>query len=131
MPRGARPSASSCRGLRARRLGYLSFAATDVSMDHQLGTPMRILGRTFTTHSPMRHYYMVRNSIWMLRQSWLPGRWRFGVMPRVALHLLLNAVFAKPHREHWRMMARGLADGLAGRMGKGRGAAQADAVTSR
>lgn len=105
-------------GLRAGRLGYRSFVAADVVMEHQLGTPMRILGRTISTHSPMRHYYMVRNGIWLLRQSWLPSRWRFRVMPKVALHLLLNAVFAKPHRDHWRMMGRGFADGLAGRMGK-------------
>jgi hypothetical protein len=30
-----------------------------------------------------------------------------------------NTVFARPRRQQWSMMIRGLADGLAGRMGKG------------
>lgn len=105
--------------LRASRHGYPCFIATDVVMDHQLGAPMKVLGRVISTHSPMRHYYMVRNTLWMIRQPWLPARWRFGKVPKIALHLLINAVFARPHLAHWRMMGRGLAHGLSGRMGKG------------
>jgi len=106
-------------GLRALRAGYRSYVALDAEMDHQLGTPMKVLGRTISTHSPMRHYYMVRNAIWLLRQSWLQPKWRYIKMPKIALHLLINAVFAEPARAHRRMMARGLRDGLAGRMGRG------------
>ena len=106
-------------GLRALRAGYRSYVALDAEMDHQLGVPMQVFGRTISTHSPMRHYYMVRNSIWLLRQSWLQPKWRFLKMPKIALHLLINAVFATPHREQRQMMARGLRDGFSGRMGKG------------
>lgn len=105
--------------LRASRNGYPSFIATDVIMDHQLGVPMNVLGRVISTHSPMRHYYMVRNTLWLIRQPWLPARWRFGKVPKIALHLVINAVFARPHRAHWRMMLRGVGHGLSGRMGKG------------
>lgn len=105
--------------LRASRHGYPSFIATDVVMDHQLGAPMKVLGRVISTHSPMRHYYMVRNTIWLVRQPWLPARWRYGKVPKIALHLLINAVFARPHSQHWRMMLRGLRHGLSGQMGKG------------
>ena len=40
-------------------------------------------------------------------------------LPRLMLRLGFNALFARPHREQWRMMARGLADGVMGRMGRG------------
>lgn len=106
-------------GLRALHTGYRSYLALDAEMDHQLGVPMQVFGRTISTHSPMRHYYMVRNSIWLLRQSWLQPKWRYVKMPKIALHLLINAVFAKPHREQRRMIAKGLRDGFLGRMGKG------------
>ena len=105
--------------LRAVRHGYTSFIATDVVMEHRLGEPMQVLGRVIPTHSPMRHYYMVRNTVWLLRQPWLSARWRYRKVPKIALHLVINAVFARPKREHWRMMARGLHHGLTGRMGKG------------
>jgi rhamnosyltransferase len=105
-------------GLRALRAGYKSYVAVDTEMDHQLGAPMRVLGRTISTHTPTRHYYMVRNSIWLLRQSWLGPKWRYIKMPKIVLHLLINAIFAKPHRAHLGMMARGLRDGLSNRMGK-------------
>jgi rhamnosyltransferase len=105
--------------LRASRHGYTSFIATNVIMDHQLGEPMNVMGRIIPTHSPMRHYYMVRNTVWLARQPWLSSRWRYVKVPKIALHLSINAVFARPHREHWRMMLRGLHHGLKGRMGKG------------
>lgn len=106
-------------GLRAKRLGFSSYVADDVLMEHQLGAPLRIPGRTISTHTPMRHYYLARNGIWLLRQRGLPLRWRFLKLPKVGLHLLLNALFASPRKEHWRMMVRGVMDGLANRMGKG------------
>jgi rhamnosyltransferase len=106
-------------GLRALRAGYRSYIALDTEMDHRLGTPMQVFGRTISTHSPMRHYYMVRNSIWLLRQPWLQPKWRYLKMPKIALHLFINAVFARPHREHRQMMTRGFRDGFSGRMGKG------------
>ncbi|WP_375450213.1 hypothetical protein [uncultured Devosia sp.] len=105
--------------LRASRQGYASFIAKDVSMDHQLGKPMTVMGRTISTHSPMRHYYMVRNTIWLLRQRWLSAKWRFLKVPKIGLHLLINAMFARPHADHWKMMLRGLYHGLTGRMGRG------------
>lgn len=108
-------------GLRAGRLGYRSLRRRRCCDGASAWRTHEVVGRTFATHSATRHYYMVRNGIWLLRQSWLPSCWRFLVMPKVALHLLLNAVFAKPHRDHWRMMGRWFCRWAGGANGKGPG----------
>jgi rhamnosyltransferase len=105
--------------LRARNLGYRLYGHCGVAIDHRLGEePLRIFGRAMTAHSPLRHYYLMRNALALWRLPYTPWAWK-----RVdAFHLLRKfVVFSTlaPHRfTHCRMMLRGLCDGLAGRYGR-------------
>lgn len=105
--------------LRAAVQGFGCYRLNTLAMAHEFGSPVDVLGRSYVTHTPMRHYYLFRNTIWMWRQRALPWRWRLRATPRLLLRLGFNVLFAQPHRQQWRMMARGLFDGFAGRMGKG------------
>ena len=53
-------------GLRAKYYGYQSFGVCGAFMDHALGdTPLEILGKKFPVRSPIRHYYMFRNAMYL------------------------------------------------------------------
>lgn len=58
--------------LRAGRRGLKNLKAFDVVLDHRFGgaVPRRILGRNFfvADYSPMRHYYMSRNRLILIRR---------------------------------------------------------------
>lgn len=58
--------------LRARAAGFRIIACCGAALHHNLGArrPVRALGRTFypTFHSPLRHYYIARNRIHMIRR---------------------------------------------------------------
>ena len=104
--------------LRAASLGLICYRLDTLPMAHEFGSPVDVLGRSYVSHTPMRHYYLFRNTIWIWRQRALPWRWRLRMTPRLLLRLGFNAIFARPHRQQWRLMRRGIADGFAGRMGK-------------
>jgi rhamnosyltransferase len=105
--------------LRARSLGYRLYGHFGVTLDHRLGDePLQAFGRTMTAHSPLRHYYLMRNALALWRLPYTPWAWKCAD----ALHLLRKFVvfstLAPQRGAHCRMMLRGLADGLAGRYGR-------------
>ncbi|GEC75554.1 MULTISPECIES: glycosyltransferase family 2 protein [Microbacterium] len=64
--------------LRARRSGFRIVKVYDTVLDHRFGAsvPSTFLGRRIylSNYSPMRHYYMTRNRVIMVRRYGL-GRW--------------------------------------------------------
>ena len=105
-------------GLRARRLGFQSYGVCAAQMAHDLGdAPLLFLGRKLPVRSPLRHYYHFRNAAWLYRSADLPRHWKFADGFRLAMRYCFYALFARPRREHLRMMSRGILDGLQGRLG--------------
>jgi rhamnosyltransferase len=106
-------------GLRARKAGFLSFGVCAAAMRHDLGDePIKLFGRMIPLHSPLRHYYHFRNAVRLYREPALPLNWKIADGWRLLLKYFAYSLFAKPRFEHWRMMSRGIVDGLTGRMGK-------------
>lgn len=59
--------------LRAKSMGYKVFIAPNAKMRHTIGdNRITILGRTISVHSPLRRYYLVRNSFFMVRLPYVP-----------------------------------------------------------
>lgn len=110
--------------LRAAAAGLRCYGAVSARMAHEFGEPVNVLGRPMAAHGPMRQYYLFRNSIWLLRQGWIPTRWRIRSGTRIVLRLGFNALFARPRRDQWRMMWRGVRHGVQGRTGPGHDPAQ-------
>jgi len=105
-------------GLRARRMGFQSYGVCAALMAHDLGeAPVSFLGRSLPMHSALRHYYHFRNAVWLYRSRGLPLHWKFADGCRLVLRYGFYTLFAHPRRQHLRMMTKGIADGLRGRLG--------------
>ncbi|MBV8060961.1 MAG: glycosyltransferase family 2 protein [Alphaproteobacteria bacterium] len=106
-------------GLRANAKGYQSFGVFAGKMQHNLGDETAtVFGYKFALHSPLRHYYMFRNNIWLWRQSFVPLQWKLIDALRFPIRFVSYAVFSKPHGKHIAMMLRGMLDGMRDKLGK-------------
>lgn len=110
-------------GVRARNLGYRLVAVPEVRLVHTLGDKaVQLPGRAqpVHVHAPFRNYYIVRNSIWLIKQNALmPWRWRVRYAYWVTKYVAFNGLLVRDRQpERRRMLRQGLADGLRGRMGK-------------
>ncbi len=105
-------------GLRAASRGFQSYGVCAAAMEHDLGeTPIRFLGRSLPLHSPLRHYYHFRNAVWLYINGDVPRNWKLADGWRLVLKYGFYTVFAVPRMAHFRMMSRGILDGLRGRLG--------------
>jgi rhamnosyltransferase len=106
-------------GLRAKTLGFQSFGVFAAKMAHSLGDEhISFVGKKIPLHSPLRHYYLVRNGFWLYKQKGLPLNWKFVDGYRMLIRICFYTLFAKPRRKHFSMMMQGLFHGLKSRMGR-------------
>ncbi len=106
-------------GLRARCEGYRLFGVCGAAMRHGLGDrPYRFLGRYVPIHSPLRHYYLFRNTVWLCRQGWIPWHWRLAIARSAFFKLLFFAIVPRERLSQIGMIFRGVCDGWRGRMGR-------------
>jgi len=107
-------------GLRAAHAGFSLYAVTDAQLDHELGDRLtKLPGRAqeVHVHSPVRTYYLSRNTVQMVRSGLMSSRWRLGYLVWLCMYVAFNSLNAAPRRRRAALMARGLADGLRGRTG--------------
>lgn len=108
--------------LRAAKKGWALYGVCNATMEHALGDDtIRVwLGRWrhVATHSPLRHYYSFRNSLYLYTRSDFPWRWKFSDAMRLAGVLLVFGTCAHDRGSHLKMMLAGVWDGLRGRLGK-------------
>lgn len=106
-------------GLRARHHGLRSFGVCAAAMQHRLGdAPQRIFGRSIGSHSPIRHYYFVRNALLLYRAPWLDLRWKLVDGWRLFQRIIVYALLVRPHVRNFSMVTLGVFHGLAGKSGK-------------
>ena len=104
--------------LRAVHQGVGLYGVCAARMNHDLGDePFVLFGRVFPVHSPLRHYFHVRNGLVLYRQGWIGWRWRLASAWRLLLKVGFHVVFVPPRREHVRWGWRGLCDGWRNRLG--------------
>lgn len=114
---------------RARAQGLHILVQDDVHMRHRLGElePVRLWGRVvqigsrhfhFHYHSPLRTYYMVRNSVWLTRQLGRPQRgWSRRRNRKLAEMVVPCLVFPSDRWAQCRAAWAGLRDGRRARLG--------------
>ncbi|MDY7576122.1 glycosyltransferase family 2 protein [Actimicrobium sp. CCI2.3] len=106
-------------GLRANHCGLNSYGVCSAAMRHSLGdAPQTVFGKSIGTHSPLRHYYYVRNALLLYRESWIPFNWKVADGWRLCLRAIVYMLFSKPHRANFRMIPLAILHGLSGRSGK-------------
>ena len=105
-------------GLRAKSLGWQSWGVFAARMSHSLGdTPGKFMGVCYSIGSPLRHYYKMRNAVWLCQQAHVPRNWKWVEGYMIVLRFVLYAALAKPRWAHVSKMVRGLVHGLKSRLG--------------
>jgi rhamnosyltransferase len=107
-------------GLRARRAGYALYGVVGARLGHSLGDrTQRIPGRRRDVHihSPVRNYYLARNTVLLIRSGLMSGWWRWGYAGWITKYTVFYVLAQTPRAQRARLLLRGLVDGLRGRTG--------------
>lgn len=104
--------------IRARAKGFAVLGAPELRLAHELGgEPVRVLGRLYPSHSPLRHYYLFRNAVALIKRSYVPCTWKSTELIKFPFRLAIYGLFLQPRLGHLRMALTGIWHGLIGRMG--------------
>jgi rhamnosyltransferase len=106
---------------RARRAGYETFGVCDGQLNHYMGESV-VRYWLFGWHSmprrtPLRHYYIVRNSLTLYRRSYVPLSWILSNVLKLLFTLAYFSVFDPDRAWQFRMIARGVLDAIRRRTG--------------
>ncbi len=107
--------------LRARRAGFWLLLVPAARMEHSLGdATVQLRGRDqpIHVHQPIRNYYLVRNTLLLIRSGLLGWRWSMGYIIWLAKYAAFNVLLIDRRGERVLMVLRGIADGISGRGGK-------------
>ena len=108
--------------LRARQRDWQMYGVCAARMEHTLGDKsLRVwFGRwkEIPLHSPLRHYYSFRNSIYLYLRTRYPLRWKLADGYRLAGMLVIFTLLLPDRYAHLKMMLRGAWHGLLGRLGR-------------
>ena len=109
---------------RARTAGYALFGVAAAVMYHCMGDhALRVWyfgWRQESAYGPLRVYYRIRNFVALLRLPYIPWRWKLRNAWYWLGFVYSQALFGQERFAALGMAARGLWDGLQGRMGRWR-----------
>lgn len=108
--------------LRARASGYTLLGSTDSFMSHSIGDETRKLGLFFSRnipyHSPLRDYYMFRNTFLVLRDVKSFFNWKIALIFRLIQFMAYFLIFVPDRMLRLKFMLKGIVHGLMFRSGK-------------
>lgn len=105
--------------LRALNKQYKLYGDSGARMNHSLGDePVSVLGRKFSMHSPLRHYYIVRNAIHLIKKPYISLNWRFIIFVMTLKSFIFYSLIPLNRKEHFCKMLRGLKDGINNTLGR-------------
>lgn len=101
---------------RVAQAGKSLHGAPTVAFRHRMGVTGKrywLFGwRVWPYRSPLRHFYLFRNTVTLLRSDAAPGVWRLWAPVKLLLTLILHAVFDPARGAQCREMLRGIRAGL-------------------
>ena len=104
--------------LRARSAGYKLFCVPNAVLLHSLGdAAVEVLGKNIHIHSDVRHYYQLRNEIYLLRLKTMGWQWRIYALSRIPYHFVLYSFLSRNRIRALRLLLRAIWDGMLGRLG--------------
>lgn len=105
--------------LRAANEGYCFYAIPDAKMSHTIGDARKIfLGREVSIHSPLRRYYLARNSIYMMRLSYIPAGYKFREAIFSTIRTVMFVACVDKKFTYIKYILRGWKDGIQKKYGK-------------
>lgn len=105
--------------LRAVAMGYRILVCGSAHLTHALGEDKVTLpgGRQVHAQSVARNYFMVRNTLFLWRASFLPLAWKLGYLSYLTKYLAFYTVMGLGEPRRLRELGAGVRDGLLGRGG--------------
>jgi rhamnosyltransferase len=104
--------------LRAKKYGYGVYVTADATMRHTVGDErFNLLGRKISLHSPLRRYYLFRNSLHMLRLPYIPLGYKIREITFNLGRFLVGLANSERKSTFVRFSVRGVCDGVRGRFG--------------
>lgn len=105
--------------LRAISKGYELLGDTRVIMEHTIGDePIIFRNKKFHKHSPLRHYYIARNTVHLLKRKYIPFKWRLNMLLSTIKLFIFYSLIDNNKLEHFQMMLRGFYHGIVGKIGR-------------
>lgn len=99
--------------------GYHIFIDEQVKLPHMLGSyQTSFLGKNINIPNPIRHYYVFRNWIFLIKLNHVPMNFKLRVMGRILPKALYFTIFEPPRLIRFKHIARGIWHGLINRNGK-------------
>lgn len=107
---------------RAIAKGYKIFGSARTTMDHLMGEEVCnywFLGRKRMPYrTPIRHYYIVRNSLLMQKRPYVPFTWKFWNIVKIFFTYIYFGFFTSASSEHRHYILKGISDGFKGTKGE-------------
>ena len=69
-------------------------------------------------HSPLRHYYVFRNGIFMLKSKHVPIYWKLNDLIQLVRSFFIYLIFGPSKFLRFKMISRGIFDGIFNNKGK-------------
>ncbi len=100
--------------LRALSLGYRIVVDGSATLTHSLGEDKAVLptGREVHLQSPFRNYYMVRNTLWLMRAPFMPTAWKLGYLSYLAKYLGFYTLAGLKEPARLKQLLKGVSAGL-------------------
>ena len=106
-------------GLRAKSMGFSSYAVHSAKMSHQLGNrAIEFMGRNMIVHSPLRRYYQYRNAVLLYKMKHISFDWKVIDAYRLFIRAIFYACTNAPRWQNIKMMSLGLWHGILGKTGQ-------------
>lgn len=108
--------------LRARFRGFRLFGVCSALLEHDLGEDALKVWfgrwRQVHRHKAFRYYYIFRNTVLLARRGYTPIRWMLFEIWRLLGLIAIFGLLGRGRGEHFKMMMKGLRDGLHGVAGR-------------
>lgn len=103
---------------RAKKHGFGVYVSPKALMDHQIGdNRVSIFGRMISVHSPIRRYYLTRNSIYMLRCPYVTWGYKLREFVFNFFRIIIFSLISQDRVKYLKLSFRGLRDGINGKYG--------------
>jgi rhamnosyltransferase len=104
---------------RVQSYGYTLYVAADARMSHRVGDKrVRFFGRSISQHSPLRRYYLTRNSLYVLRLPHIPFGYKVREISLNLARFIAFLYFSNERRKYLKYVAKAVVDGVRGNFGK-------------
>lgn len=106
-------------GLRAKSKGYKCYVVPNVTMTHSIGdTTGTILGFKLRMHNDIRHYYMVRNAVYLIRLRTMGWQRTLFTVCKLPINIVCFSWFSIQRIESLKLLLRAVSDGIRSKTGQ-------------